>query len=566
MVGRLWQKSLSLLFKQQTNILSAAFIIMLTVILSQLLGLIRQRLLVAIFGASNTLGAYFYSSQLPTFLFQLIIAGALASAFIPVFSGYLVKKDEVRGHAFASHLLCIGLISFAIVSIPLLIFSEFFSHLIAPGVSGPELQLIANLMRIIIIGQLFFIIGSFLSAILQSYNHFFIPGFALAFYNFGIIVGILTLAPTLGIYSAAWGVVIGSLFFVILQLPFSQRVGFRFRISVWSNMKEVREVLRLMWPRTLSIAIFQLGVVLTGVLVSLIPNGGRSYVIYDFAQTLAFAPVGLFGMTIAQAAFPILSRQKDTLDSFKSTFITSFNQMLYIILPISVLFLVLRIPIVRLIYGASRFDWAATVLTGRTLAYFSISIFAQALVLLVARAFYALHDTKTPLVIGALTTLFMVALGWYFILIYNAGVVSIRLIFITLHFGVESIAFAYSIASIVNLLILLVLLNKKTGGFMNASVTLAISKIFFATLCTGFALYVPIKLLDKLVFDTTKTVNLITLTGISSLIGLSLYLFLTWLLSVEEAETYIAVFKKIGNWRDILKKTEEPLDGTTLTP
>src|SRR5258706_7465062 len=203
MVARLWKKSLSLLLKQQTNILSAAFIIMLTVILSQLLGLIRQRLLVAIFGASNTLGAYLYSSQLPTFLFQLIIAGALASAFIPVFSSYIVKKKEKEGHAFASNLLCLGLALFTAVSLLLLIFAEFFSHLIAPGVSDMQLQLIANLMRIIIIGQLFFIIGCFLSAVLQSYNHFFIPGFALALYNLGIIIGILTLSPFIGIYSAA---------------------------------------------------------------------------------------------------------------------------------------------------------------------------------------------------------------------------------------------------------------------------------------------------------------------------------------------------------------------------
>lgn len=552
MVASLWKKSLSLLLKQQTNILSAAFIIMVTVILSQLLGLVRQRLLVATFGASNVLGIYLASTQLPAFLFQVIIAGALSSAFIPVFSDYLVKNREKDGHAFASNLLCLGLVIFAVISIFLLIFAEFFCHLLTPGFNTSQIQLEANLMRIIVVGQLFFIIGSFLQAVLQSYNHFFIPGFALALYNLGIIVGIVFLSPFAGIYSAAYGVIIGAFLFVVMQLPFAKRIGFIFKPSFITKSRSLIEVTHLMWPRTLSLTIYQLGVLVTVTLVSFIPNGGRSYVIFDYAQTLAFAPVFLFGQTIAQAAFPILSRQKNDMESFKATFITSFNQMLYLVLPFSVLFLVLRIPIVRLVYGASQFDWDATVLTGRVLALFSLSIFAQSLVTLVSRAFYALHDTMVPLIIGSITTVFMIALGAFAIFV--------------LHTGSGGIAFAYSVASIANFLLLLVILDKKTGGFIQKEFIYSILKIFLATLCTAFALYVPIKLLDQLVFDTTKTINLIILTGISSLIGLCLYLFLTWLFAVHEARTYLLMIKKIGNWREILRKTKEPLDTSTISP
>lgn len=554
MVKSLWLKSLSLFTKQQTNILSAAFIIMITVILSQILGLIRQRLLVAIFGASNTLGVYLASTQLPDFLFQVTIAGALSSAFIPVFSYYIVKKKDLEGHVFASNLLCIGLAIFAILSVFLLAFSEFFCRLIAPNSSLSQIQLMANLMRIIVVGQLFFIIGSFFSAVLQCYNHFFIPGFALALYNFGIIVGIILLSPITGIYSAAYGVIIGAVLFALLQLPLMKKVGFGFHFSFFTNGKSIKEVLHLMWPRTVSIGIYRLGVLLTVVLVSFVSskNFGRNYVIFDYAQTLAFAPIVLFGQTIAQAAFPILSKQKDDKESFKATFVASFNQMLYLVLPFSVLFLVLRIPIVRLIYGASQFDWEATRLTGYTLAWFSISIFAQALVNLVSRAFYALHDTMTPLIIGALTTIFMVALGGYTVLF--------------LHKGVASIAFAYSTASILNLLILMIFLNKKIGNFMGKSFFLSVLKIFLATLGTAYALYIPLHLLDKLVFDTTKTINLIMLTGISSFAGLCLYLFLTWFLAVHEASTYLLLFKRVGNWQEVLKKSKETIDGTRVSP
>ena len=546
------KRSLGLLLRQQNNIISAAFVIMATIVFSQVLGLVRQRLLVGIFGASNTLGVYLASTRMPDFLFQLIIAGALSSAFIPVFSEYLGKGKNEAAHRLGSTLLLVGLFIFTVFSLFLFIFADYFSKLIAPGFSSSQIILMANLTRVIILGEILFIFGSFLSAILQSYNHFFIPGIASAMFNLGIIIGIVILSPFVGIFSAAWGVVLGAFIFVIVQLPLVRRVGFSFKPSFSLKTAGVMEVLKLMWPRTLSIGIFQVGTLITVTLVSFLPNPGRNYVIFDYAQTLAFAPVVLFGQAIAQAAFPVLSKERDRLEDFKTTFITSLNQMLYLVLPISALFLVLRIPMVRLIYGASQFDWGATVLTGRTLAFFSISIFAQSLVYLVSRGFYALHDTKTPLIVGALTTGLMLLIGGLFIFIY--------------HFGIESIAIAYSIGSIINIFVLFLFLDKRTGGFDKIPLIISLTKITIATLFTGFALYIPIKLLDQLVFDTTKTINLILLTGISSMAGLLLYLFLTWLFNVKEAIMFITIFKKLGDWRQILKGSEETIDGTRFNP
>jgi len=549
------KRGLSLLLKQQSNILSAAFVIMATIIFSQILGLIRIRLLVAIFGASNTLGVYFASTRLPDFLFQLLIAGALSSAFIPVFSDYLVKGKEKEGHKVASVLLLLILIIFSLLSLVLFIFARQFSAIVAPGFSGAQLDLMSSLTRIVIFGEILFIVGSFLSSILQSYNHFFIPGIASALYNLGIILGILIFSPFVGIFSAAYGVILGALIFVIIQIPFVTKLGFTFRPSLsitYIKSSGVLDIFKLIWPRTLSIAIFQIGTIITVTLVSFLANPGRNYVIFDLAQTIAFAPVVLFGQAIAQATFPVLSKERERLEDFKVTFITSFNQMLYLVLPFSVLFLVLRIPIVRLVFGVTKLDWSATVLTGRTLAYFSISIFAQALVYLIARGFYALHDTKTPLIIGGLTTLIMILLGAAFIFIY--------------HLGIESIAAAYSIASILNFLFLFIFLDRKVGGFDKFLLIKSELKIFIATVFTAFALYIPIKLLDQLIFDTTKTVNLIVLTGISSFAGLTLYLFLTWLFDVKEAAMFIQLFKRLGDWKQILKGSEEIIDGTRLNP
>lgn len=548
------QKSISILLRRQTNILSAAVIIMATVVFSQILGLVRQRLLVAIFGPTDTLGVYFASSKLPDFLFQLIIAGALSSAFIPVFSDFLTKGKGEEGHKMASTLLVFGIIIFLFLSLILFIFAPTFLNLmnLGSGFSNDQMMLMANLMRVLIFAQLLFIVGTFFSAILQSYNHFFIPGLAAALYNLGIIIGILTLSPFIGIFGPACGAILGAFIFIIVQLPTVNKLGFSFKPVMSFKIPGVLEVVKLMWPRTISIAVFQIGSIITVTLVSFLESSGRNYVIFDYAQTLAFAPVVLFGQSIAQAAFPILSREREQLEEFKATFTTSFNQLLYLVLPVSVLLLVLRIPIVRLLFGAAPFDWEATVLTGKTLAFFSFSIFAQALIYLVSRGFYALHDTKTPLIVGAITTFIMIILGFLFIVSYKAGV--------------ESIAVAYSIASILNLLVLMIFLDRKTGGFKKVELLLSSFKIIIASFFTGFALYIPIKLLDQLVFDTTKTINLLVLTGISSLLGLSLYLFLTWFLNVKEATTFILLFKKIGNWREILGKSDEAIDITRIKP
>ncbi len=563
---RFFQKGLTILLKKQTNILSAALVLMATVVLSQVLGLFRLRLLAGIFEASDILGVYLVSSKLPDFLFQLMIAGALSSAFIPVFAELLHKNRTEDANKMASTLMLFGFIFFGVVSLILFIFAPFFLQLLnlGSGYTPTQMQLMANLMRIIIFGQIIFLLATFFSAILQSHNHFFIPGVAAALYNLGIIVGIILFSNKLGIYAPAIGVILGAVAYASFQIPLIRRVKFSFRPNFSLNTVGVKEVIRLIWPRTLSLFIFQIGTIFTVSLISFLPSSGRNYVILDFAQTLAFAPIVLFGQSIAQAAFPVLSREKDRLDIFRTTFMTSFNQMLYLVLPVSVIFIVLRIPIVRLIFGAARFDWEATVLTGRTLAFFSLAVFAQALIYLVSRAFYALHDTKLPLIVGAFSTILMLILSFLFVSFWSANLQSLSEAYSTrfrlIPIGVEGIAFAYSVAGILNLGVLLYFLNKRVKIFDLRSFLLPQLKIFLAVIFMGFALYNPIKLLDQFVFDTTKTINLILLTGISSLIGFSIYFFLTWLFNVKEASTFLYIFRRISGWREVIGKSERIIE------
>ena len=562
---KFFQKSLSLIAKQQTNILSAAFVLMATAIFSQLLGLLRQRLLVANFGASDTLGVYLASSKIPDFFFQLIIAGALATAFIPVFSNFLSKDKKSEANKMASTILTIGIIIFGFISVLLFIFAPFFLRFInlGSGYTPDQMLLMAKLMRIIIIGQMIFLVASFFAAVLQSYQRFIVVGIAAALYNLGIIIGILLFVDKIGIYAPAVGVIIGATFFALFQVPLIIKLGFSFKPNLSLDVPGVKEVLKLMGPRALSILILQLGTLITLALISFLPSAGRNYVIYDYALTLAFSPVVLFGQSIAQAALPVLSREKDRLDKFRITFTASYIQMLYLILPVSVLFLVLRIPIVRLIFGAAAFDWMATVLTGRTLAFFALSIFASALIYLVTRAFFALQDTKTPLILGAISTTVMIVLSVIFVTVWRNNLIDYALNysgrFRLIPVGVESLAFAYSIAAILNLALLLFFLNRKIQIF-SYEFWISQIKIFLSVIFMGFALYIPIKLLDQLVFDTTRTINLILLTGISSLFGFTIYFFLTWLLDVKEASTFLLMFKKVSGRKEIIGESEKIID------
>ena len=550
----LLKRSISLLLKSQTNILTAAYVIMGTVVLSQLLGIIKQRLLVSIFGASNTLGIFDYALLIPDTLFQITAAAALSSAFIPVFSEYLAKGEKEVANRMASTLLLLGLGAFFVVAVVLFITAPYILTIFNLGgeFTPDQMTLMANLMRVVLFGQMIFMVAAFFTAILQSHNRFFIPGFAAALYNLGAIIGIYTLSPYIGIFSAPMGIVFGSMLYVLIQIPVAFRVGFSF-IPTWSYIRSsgVIRVAKLMVPRSVSIVVFQAGTLALASIISLLQDPGRMNLLYNLAKTLAYAPVALFGLTIAQAAFPVLSREKNDPEAFKTTFISSFNQMLYLILPVSVIILVLRIPIVRLVYGADAFDWEATVLTGQILAILSLSIFASALLTLVYRGYWALHNTTIPLVIGTITTILII--GTAFVMIVWQGM------------GIQSVAFALTIGSIIQLVILMFILDGKVGGFEKRQEAVSLAKFFISTLCTGFALYIPIKLFDQLVFDTTRTVNLMMLTGISTIAGISLYVFLTWFLNVKEANTYILMFKRLGNWKDILKRSDEVIDSSRMS-
>jgi len=421
MVKNIVRKGLQALTLKQSNIFTAAFFIVVTTILGQLLGILKYRLLVTIFGASSDLGVFLASFRVPDFLFQIFITGALSTSFIPLFSEFITQNRKEEANRFTSSILTYGVIAFFLISFLVIIFSSTLAKIIAPGFSERELKLMADLMVIIQMSQVFFVVGTVFSGILQSYQHFLIPGIASALYNFGIIIGIIFFSGILhfGIYGATLGVVIGAFFFFAAQLPLLRGTGFGF-YPTFHKDEAVKKIAKLMVPRSLTLLVTQIAITANVFFASFTTS--RGLVVLELAQTLMLAPVLLFGQSIAQASFPSLSLKSKDPREFVSIFVSSLNQIMYLTLPISALLVVLRIPVVRLFFGASRFDWNATVATGLTLALLAISIAAQSAIYLFSRAFFALKDSQTPFFITLFSVVVNIALSYYFILVLKLPV------------------------------------------------------------------------------------------------------------------------------------------------
>lgn len=513
------RRILSLVYEPQKSIGGAAFTIMGMVLCSRIFGLLRDRLLAARFHPDE-LGVYFAAFRIPNFMFELLVMGALTASFIPVFSRYLAENKNDDANRIASIILNGSVIFFFIISIPMLLFTRSICQFIAPGFSEQELTLMVYYTRIMVLFQVIpLTFGNFFTGILQSHRYFFVPAAAPVVYNLGIIAGILLFSDSYHLLAPVIGVTFGAFLFVVIHIPIMFRISYRHTWSLDFRESGVKEVMALMIPRTIGLAVTQIDTTVDLILSSIL--GARMITVFHFAQHLQYLPVGLFGVTIAQAALPSFSEalvKRGKQDFFRMLYAT-FLQVMFFLLPISVLFIVLRIPIIRLVFGASLFDWEATVLTGKTLSAFSLSLVAQGLIHILVRGYYALYESKTPVAIGIISVMVNAALSIFFVSV--------------LKFEVWALGIATSASSYLQLTLLFILIHVQERHSVPVSLLVAIVKMSVCALVMGVSLYIPLKLMDQLVFDTTRTVGLLLLTSIVSMVGLVVYVLLSWVFNVE---------------------------------
>lgn len=535
--------------KQQVSILSGAIIITTAALVSGLVGFLRTYLLVAFYyqnGNNPLLDAFYVSFQLPELVFQLLVIGALSAAYIPVFTKY-EKESKTDAFRMASTVLNVILIGFIFFSAIIFIFAVPLTKLMTgSGFSDSQVQVSAQLTRIMIFAQFFFAISNFLSGTIQSYKRFIIPAITPIVYNFGIIIGILLLNKPLGIYAPAIGVVIGAFLHFALQLPLAIKLGFQYFPGFDFKHPGVKEMFRLMAPRTLASSVDQLELfAMTFFATHLAIN---SIVIIKLAQSLMTFPIRLFGAPIGQAALPFLSKESNSgnTEQFRQLMDESLHQISFFAMPASVLLLILRIPIVRLTLGSRDFPWNATVLTGRVVAILAMSIAAQAMVHILIRALYALHNTKAPLFASMLSTAIFLSTGYY--VVFNT------------EWGLLGIAATLSFATVFEMVILLLLLDRQIPFILDKKFWFPQIKILIASFLMGVFLWLPFRILDQLVFDTSHTIDLIGLTICVSTVGMLTYISFAYLLDIRELSLISRLFDTFGNWRNILAKSPELME------
>ncbi|OGY16068.1 MAG: murein biosynthesis integral membrane protein MurJ [Candidatus Chisholmbacteria bacterium RIFCSPHIGHO2_01_FULL_49_18] len=549
MVSNLLKNGRLLATRRQTNILSAAFVIMVAYAASGILGLVRNRMLAATFfgGRESELDAYFAAFVIPDTLFQLLIIGALSAAFIPVFSHYL-KRDEQEASKLASASINVITLVFLALVIIVFMLSGSLSRLIAPSLDPGSIILLSRLLRIMLLAQVFFALSGFMTAIIQAHQRFLIPALAPIAYNLGIVGGIVFLTPTYGIFGPAVGVVVGAVLHFVIQIPLASRLGFQYSFNFNINHPGVREIRKLMPLRSLTLAVGQAERFIAVFIATALAAG--SLTIFNFARQLYLLPVTLFGTTIGQASFPSLSADiaAEKKEEFAKTLRSSLLQTLFLSLPAAAIVLILRLPAVRIAFGARNFPWEATLLTGKTVALLAIAIPTQSLIGVLIRAFYALHDTKTPF----LTTSGSAALTVMLSIIFAE----------TLELGVIGLGVAVAISTLVHTLILLFLMHKKTA-IISAQFIIGVVKMMLATAIMGVFLWIPMRVIDRYILDTTRTLNLLLLTMSVLAIGILVYINLSSLMRIEQLSEVFALGRRIGNWRRALEESEEVLETTS---
>src|SRR5437660_1951598 len=380
------------------SVARASIIMIATLVASRVLGWLRLSVIGATFGESPQLDAFWAAFRIPNAVFDLLVAGALASAFIPVFTGYLARGREAEGLRVASSVLnAVVLLLVAFSAVMWLLAPILVPIVVAPGFSGDQLALTVDLTRLMLLSPIFMGLSSLTTGILNSYRQFLSGATAPLVYNAVIILFALFAAPFLGIQALAYGVVTGALFMWLVQLPELTFRRTRYSFSLDLGHPGVRDVLRLAGPRTLALGAVQIVFIVDTNLASRMPEGSLTALTYAFQ--LMLLPLGVFSIAISAAIFPSLSHYASLgqVNRMRDAVQQGIRWILFLTLPTVILMVVLRRPIVNLLFQYGNFGPAERELTQAAFLFYSLGLAGHALIQILARAYFAARDTTTPL-------------------------------------------------------------------------------------------------------------------------------------------------------------------------
>jgi putative peptidoglycan lipid II flippase len=519
-----------------------AAILMLAMVVSRLLGYVREKAVTHAFGDNWWTGAFAVAFNLPDLIYYLLAGGALGAAFIPVLREYLGRDDVEGGHRLANSLLNLLLLALIVVGGLAVIFAPQLIHLIVPKYlpGTPRYELTVGLTRILMLQVVLMGVSALSTALLQCHDHFTWPSVGWSIYNVGIIIGVVVFAPLLGgpperqIYGVAWGVVLGAVLMVAIQLPALRRVGFRWQPTLALTHPDMVRVLRSWLPIMLALAFAQFN------LLWLPVNLGSYFSASDeglewsirLAQRLILVPFGLFGAAIATAAFPTISSlaRSGQIEEMRRIFSRSLSSMIFFSLPSSAGLIVLALPITRLLWEGGAYSDAAAQQNAQMLAFFSLGLVGLCALQLVNRVFFALQEVKIPLLVGA-----------------GCFVLNFVLCYSLMHTALSyrGIALGTSLAFFVNAAILLALLRKKMGNIGGALLAGTFWRSLTATLIMAALAYGIMQLLAGKIGGIGGLSLPALQTGVGLAAAVPCYLIATYLMGVPEAKQ---------TWQRIIKK------------
>ena len=503
-------------FSGENSVRGASILLIITLTLSNVLGLFRDRFLTKNIATYN-LDIYYASFRIPDLIFNFLILGAITSAFIPVFSDFKAKNKLNEGFKVTSSLLNIAVIAMSFFAIILWFLMPHLMPLVVPSFDSYRMNQAITYSRLLMLTPIFFSVSYILGGVLNSFNRFFMYSLAPLFYNLSIIVGAYFLAPRYGLISVVYSVIAGSIIHALIQLPNVISLGFKYQFCLDFGHTAIKRIFRLMIPRTIGMGVNQLMLVAYTAIASSLAVGSISA--FNLSNNIETMPVVALGTSFATAVFPTLTSKisENDREGFAFYFNRSMRSIAFLLIPSTIIFILLRAQIIRLILGSGKFGWDDTKKTAFTLGLFSVSLLAQGLIPLIARGFYALKNTRTPMYISIITVVVSVALGYP----------------LSNYLGVAGLALAFSIGSFFNAIVLFYYLAKIYPDIVDGEVLFSYVKITIISLVMGAVIWGVMHIASTYV-NMDRFVGVLEQTLVSLLAGLFTYFTLSYLFDSQE--------------------------------
>lgn len=536
----------SFFYKEISGLHEAAYLLGAFAILSQLLALVRDRLFAHIFGAGAALDVYYAAFRLPDVLYAAVASLVSVYVLIPFLEEKMHQSPE-RARTFLSNVFSFFIITITACSALLFVLAPYILPKFFSGFGPAELQTLVHLTRIMLLQPILLGVSNFFGSVAQVRQRFLLYAATPIVYNVGIIIGLLVLFPLCGPSGLAWGVVLGALLHLSVQVPYIRVSGMmpRFRFAI--DLAMVKKVVAISLPRTLTLSAQQLSMLFLQALASLFATGSIS--VFTFAYNLQSVPLTIIGVSYSVAAFPTLAKYFSSGDRelFLKHITTTARHILFWSLPAMALCIVLRAHIVRVILGSGAFDWSATRLTAAGFALFVISLAAQSLILLLVRGYYAAGNTWKPLIVNVASMLVAVMSAYLFTMLF-VNVSAWREFWDTLlrlddlsGTVIIMLPLGYTCATLFNAL-LLFLLFERDFARVAGSLWSVVWKSGIASLAAGTAAYATLHFVDPL-FPLTTSASVFIQGIAAGLIGIAMLVGTLTLFKSEELQVVFTSFK-----------------------